>query len=446
MGLIDWTLLFIQISLLIFIIFSEILRKKQRNLFAIFVSATLLILVQGQAWWVFRQFETLKVTRLDVVINTFTLDNARTANYYYTICLLCFAFTVLLFRKLRWSKLKKTVSEVPKPRPSVAAYLFVGIWTMMMSGLLITQVGGLNSALTKPGQNVGGQTVFLLAIGIAKWPLILKIINRQKINIFDILLFSIAILITLFNSRFLTAFALLQLFVVINYCRKEISRKVIFLMIVPAIVIFFIFGLYRDFAYRFGTVGASEAASKFTSAVDEFSVLDWFYRDNVEGFTGVAGIINKQVRSGDFHYDFGVSEFVVFMDYIPNSIRNDPNGSFVGLSKYFEKTKPYSGSVVPSGFEQAFGHLGLSGMVIYSLFLGTLIPYFHYYARRYGLLRIVCLLLSVHLLNGVRASIFGSIMFFGVADLVMFGLYNLFLRRSSIKPVNAPKPADITPI
>ncbi|GAC1304802.1 MAG: hypothetical protein NVSMB24_12790 [Mucilaginibacter sp.] len=446
MALIDWILLLIQISLLVFIIVSEILRKKHRNLFAIFVSATLLILVQGQAWWVFKQFESLKVTRLDVVINTFTIDNAHTANCYYTICILCFAFAVILFRRLRWSKFKKQISAVPKAHSSVASYLFVGIWTLMMSALLIAQVGGINSAITKPGQNVGGQTVFLLAIGIAKWPLILKIINRQKINVFDLLLFSIAILITLFNSRFLTAFALLQLFVVINYCRKEISRKVIFMMIVPAIIIFFIFGLYRDFAYRFGTVGASEAASQFTRAGDEFNVLDWFYRDNVEGFTGVAGIINNREQNGDFQYDFGISEFAVFMDYIPNSIRNDPNGSFVGISKYFEKSKPYSGSVVPSGFEQAFGHLGLSGMVIYSLVLGTLIPYFHYNVRQHGLIRIVCLLLSVHLLSGVRASIFGSIMFFGVADLITFGLYNLFLRRNSVNPATASKPANITPI
>src|SRR5476651_525849 len=177
MGLIDWTLLFVQISLLIFIIVSEILRKKQRNLFAIFVSATLLILVQGQAWWVFKQFESLKVTRLDFVINTFTLANARTANYYYTICIVCFAFTVILFRKLRWSKSKRQVSEVPKNHSTAAGYLFVGIWTLMMSAALVAQVGGLDSAITKPGQNVGGQTVFLLGIGIAKWPLILKIIN-----------------------------------------------------------------------------------------------------------------------------------------------------------------------------------------------------------------------------------------------------------------------------
>lgn len=439
----DWLWLYFQIFILAYIAGRELLKRNNRNLFAILVPLTILILVQGQTWWVFKQFEITKQTQLQIVMNIFSLDIARTANIYLGMGVISYFFTFLIYKNLRPQiKTPTLLSSISLPKPTRSSYIFAGIWTFSIAILLINKVGGLESAINKPGQMIGGQTVFILAIGLAKWPLILKIIRKQKINIIDISFFIVAVLITLFNSRFLAVFALLQLWIALNYCRKEISPLKITLMTIPLLGILFVFGIYRDFAYKYGTIGF-EAAEIYSESSINFDALDWFYRYNVEGFTGLAGIINYKREAGGLEYDFGISEFSIFLNYIPNSIRNNPNLFFADISNFFKDIYPFSGSVVPSGIELSFGHFGLIGMLLYFSLLGFLTAYFHYQAKKIGSHQVTVLLLSVQLLSGVRGSIFGSIMFFGLADLITMWIYRIKFKTHKTKISNSSSLAKI---
>lgn len=327
------------------------------------------------------------------------------------------------------------------------AYLVAAAWTALSAYLLVTQVGGINLALTQPGRMIEGQTVYLLAVGLAKWPLLLKVATGVRPRLIDIAFWLIAVVITLFNSRFLTAFAVLQLIIVANYCWKELTRRALLLMVVPAVSIFLVFGLYRDYAFRFGTIGGSAAAQEFLSRPDEWNVGEWFYRTNVEGFTGVAGALTYQAEGNEFDYDFGVSEFEVFTKLIPNSVRNNPALPFKEIAEWLHEAYPYTGSVVPSGVELAYGHLSVLGILVYSAVLGILTRSFHTYARRRTRARLTALVLSVQLLNGVRASLFFAFLFFGLGDLVTLWLYRLFLAKPrSVKLPTTASPAPATQV
>ncbi len=430
---VDWAWLYLQVALLAGMAGREVLRRRDRNLFAILVPATMLVLVQFQGWWLLRQFETSGEQRLEHLYNSITLQMARRANLYIGLGVLCYVLAYALSRPRRELPLSAAGADAQTvaraERSTVLAYAVATVWTTLSAYLLVKQVGGINLALTEPGRMIEGQTVFLLAVGMAKWPLVMRIATTSRPRLLDIALWVIGVAITLFNSRFLTAFAVLQLLIVINYCWKELSRRSLLLMVVPAVSIFLVFGLYRDYAYRFGTVGGKAAAQEFLSRPDEWNVGEWFYRTNVEGFTGVAGALTYQADGHEFDYDFGVSELEVFTKLIPNSVRNNPALPFKELAEWSHNAYPYTGSVVPSGVEWAYGHLSVLGILLYSAVLGVLTRSFHVNARRPGRSRLNAIVLSVQLLNGVRASLFFALVFFGMGDLVTLWLYRLFLAR-----------------
>src|SRR5437870_13859744 len=76
---------------------SEIRRPRNRNLVAILVVATLLLLVQGQAWWIFTKLET--ASHVQQLFQLITADGARLANLYLALAVT--AFTVLYFAASR---------------------------------------------------------------------------------------------------------------------------------------------------------------------------------------------------------------------------------------------------------------------------------------------------------------------------------------------------------
>jgi hypothetical protein len=425
--ILDWAWLYLQIVLLAFIAFKEIRRVHGRNVYAILVPCTMLVLVQGQAWWMLRQFESNHEIAAEHLYNTIRLDMARLANFYIGLGVLAYLAAYLATRKRKSPEPIAYLAVATASDVYPLSYALVATWTALAGGLLIRQVGGLQLAVEQPGRLIAGQTVFLIAVGMSKWPLIYKIAANQKIKAIDIALWSVSVIVTLFNSRFMTAFAVLQLAIVVHYFRKELSRRALSAMVVPAIGIFLVFGLYRDYAFRFGTVGA-EAAQEFLARPDEWHVADWFYRTNVEGFTGLAGALTHQRDVGDFNYDFGVSELVVFTNLVPNALRNNPSLPFYSLSQFLQNTYPFTASVVPSGLESAYAHLGLPGILAYSALLGFLTNWFHRRAIAPGPKRLQAVVVSVQLLNGVRASLFFSLVFFGLGDLVMLWLYRLFLR------------------
>ncbi|MFZ5494499.1 MAG: hypothetical protein ACOZE5_04065 [Verrucomicrobiota bacterium] len=439
-----WILLVVQAAVLGGLILREFAKVRGRNLYVILVATAMLVLVQGQAWWVFAQFDRTGYDHIKIAYNAFGIESAKRANFYLTLATLCFAGCLLLADGIRWKKVRDVSWLKIRPQYSPFTYFLVGLWMTLATASLITRVGGIEVALTKPGQMVGGQTVWLLAVGLGKWPLIEKLTNRRPVSSLDVLFYGWALLVTLFNSRFLTAFAVLQLIVAINYCRKEVSRKTIMALTFPALAIFILFGIYRHIAHRIDVDAVDSVAHEVAADSRDFAVVDWFYGLNVEAFTGVAGVIDYEQKQGGLAHDYGISELAILTNYIPNHLRTNPDLVFYKWAQALKDAYPYTASVVPSGFELSYGHFGLAGMIVYAAILAMSTKAMHLWARARGGVQALGVLLGIQLLNGVRASLFGAMMFFGLADLVTFSIYRLLCLRTGRAAVAGPAPAMVS--
>lgn len=409
-----------QFLLLGAVLVYELLAPK-KNIFALLVVLAILLLVHGQAAWIFTEF--FKEGQLELVIGyhpiTWVSVKQANATYFWTTCAFVIGWAVLRAPARTYGKHQATRRGF---RFGWLGYTLISLWFLATAAALVVRVGGLEAAVTRPGQLIGGQTVLLLAVSVAKWPLLCRLLYCQKVRRMDVLLFSGTLLVILFNSRFLTCFAIMQVLLAIHYCRVEVKLRWLAAMAVPAVLILMAFGVYREFGHR----RARLADDPVTVQESKFDTLDWFYRFNVEAFAGVAGIIEQESVMGGLRHDYGLSETAVVLLYIPNSTRSDQGLPFDEWAKTLKGAFPYDRSVVPSGFELSYGHFGAVGMVGYGLLLGLLCSLFNRRARARGVSGIFYLIIGVQLLNGVRASLVGAIMFFGLADLLAFmAVYSL---------------------
>lgn len=421
-------IIIIQILILLGLIYRES-KKNQINFLLIFVVISYIILVQFQSLWLHFEFDDDVHSTITIVGNKFSYDTYFKTNILFFLAVVVFSITVVLTDKLRLYK--NSLNYRYDYFISFFAYFFVICWFLFFSVLLINKIGGIDSAVNNPGQMIEGQTVFILMLSLAKWPLLLKLNLRYKLNFIDFVLFFSYFILILFNSRFLASFAVVQLILVYHYRVKPIKIKNLVFVAIPFFFIFIIFGVYRDFSYRFETVGVIEASTQYDNVKDDFSITDWFFTGNVEAFTGTAGIIHFSDNNINFKIDYGLSEFSNLFNFIPNKLRNSPNSLIKELNTHFSSAYPYKGgSVVPSGLETSFGHLSYVGFFLYNIFIAFLPVFFHkgIIAKKNNFL---LLFLSVHLLNSVRASFFGAFIFFGTAEIITFFIFKSMLNKKS---------------
>lgn len=432
----DWSWLYFQVMVLGAIIIREFLRPRGRNLYAILIAGAMLVLVHGQAWWVLAQFES-GVDAIEHLEQTITLQGARLANFYIGLSVVCFGLTYLLF------PLRKRVTE-PRPTTTVSPpnsprmfYALVTIWTVVWAGVLLRYAGGFEAAVTKPGQSlVGGQTMALIMAGLGKLPLLRKTALGGKVVLLDLALFVLTLFLFLINSRFLTSFILLQLVVLVHYCRREVSRRSLLGLALALILILFVFGLYRDYTSRYEQVEVSELGHFLMTRTGEDSPVAWFYRKNVEGFTGLAGILTYEADQGGIVHDLGLSNLRVITRFIPSSLRNDPDLLFKTLDDFLRSLYPYAGSIVPSGMENAYAHFGVSGVLALGALLGYMARRFQLRMHNRTVDRLLIALISVHALQLIRGS-FLTALVFAFAEAIMLWVFRLMLTVS--RAVGAPK-------
>lgn len=235
----DWLLLYIQIALLIAMIAPQFVRRRNRNLYAMFIAGTMLILVQGQIWWMLDLFERGQ-TNITHLLQTIHIDAARRANVYVTFCIVAMfsVFTIL-------NIIRPKVNELPAARPLVIrtrensiALLLVIVWVSLNALLLLQLRGGIVGLITQPGALVPGQTLFLMALGVGKIPFLRRLAAGLRIRLVDIGLLVSSFVLILLNSRFLSAFILLQIVFIYHYCRRELSR---IMLVLPALLLVLIF-------------------------------------------------------------------------------------------------------------------------------------------------------------------------------------------------------------
>jgi len=408
--------------------------QPQRNLYLIIICATLLVLVQGQAWWILNQFQDGTTTTISHLYQTIDIESAKLANLYVGLCVVVFAITYWLISKSCKAEEQLKLLSLPKQRfwqgSTWRTNITVSVWVIVLAGALIALLGGFQEVVDRPGASIGGQTFLLIMIGMGKLPLLRKLLIKRKVSKFEILLFCLTFFIVLLNSRFSAAFIIIQLTIVFNYCYKQISRRLLLGSFVVFFSIFIVYGLYRDNAIL--NVG-STANERYGALIDRFdnseSPLDWFYRTNVEGFAGLAGILTYEKASSAFAHDYGISNVALIIQLLPNSIRKDKN--VLGeVGDLLDGLYPYlGGSVVPPGLEAAYAHFGVFGIILMGVILGYLAGYLHKIMLNPCKNRLQIALLSVQSFNLIRTMVRFAL-FFALGDLVVLNLYKLILKNS----------------
>lgn len=434
--ILDWICLFIQILILIVIVVRELIQSRNRNLYAIFISVTILILVQGQAFWILSQFEngTSDIVHLYQYVS---LESTKLANLYTGLFTVTLAITYACYTWLSRSKSKKSLLLKPdivvlkiEHNNSPLPDMVILTWVVLFGIILVLLLGGLQATIDNPGNSVGGQTVLLIAVSLGKIPLLNKLALKQRPKILDILIFGFTFLLTLINSRFLATFMLVQVMLIFNYCCKQIPRRWMITSSFIFIFIFIIYGLYRDNSVTNYGLDLFERLKGVSNRFDvgEESAIDWFYRTNVEGFVGLAGILTYENQVGGIKHDFGISNLTIFVQLIPNAIRNDQY-LVAPLANFLQYLYPYpkaKGSVVSPGLETAYAHFGLFGIIFLGFSLGYLAYFLHRMMLEQKQDRLLLGLLSIQSVNIVRTML-SNVLFFGLADWIILLVYRIIL-------------------
>lgn len=423
-GWLDWAILYAQILALAWIVVREVARPAGRNLFAILVSVILLVLVQGQAWWVFSRFNAYGGASMRHLLATISVEGARRANLYIGACTACFVVGLAPWRKRAAAPGSEATGEPP---PQRGVYLLATVWTLVTGYLLLKMLGGLSAAFSRPGQSIAGQTVLLIALGMGKLPPLHSLASGGRWRLRDVCLLGFTLLLLLVNSRMLAAFAVVQLAVVYNYRCREISRRSLVGLAASMAIIFLGFGLYRQYStFRRRVPGVPLAT--FAAQMGVQGAANWFYLYNVEGFAGVAGILSDENVYGPTRYDYGLSLLQTAFQFLPNSIRSDPSLPFAAESDYLLAQYPYAGSVVSPGMENAYGCWGLLGILSFGVALGVVTRAADERAAAHGGWQ-TCVL-SVYLFQFVRGT-FPAALFFLTSEWAMLRVYGWLLKATA---------------
>jgi hypothetical protein len=422
----DWLWLYMQVIALAAIALREMRRPRSRNLYAILMAGGLLVMVQGQAWWLFAQFEQSGLDTFQHLNQFISLDGARRANAYVGVAVL--ALTAV-YAITAWRNALGLPRQAEAPDRAIFSAphvtIVAGFVFVVAAAFVISLAGGPVELILHPGQSLArGLTMFLLIASVGKLPALDRLSVGVRPGFREIALFAATTAIVLLNSRFLAVFLLLQMTVIANYGYRELSRRLLFGAFAAVFAVLIVFGLYRD-------VLAKQQSGY--AAPDDYveprigAVTNWFYRSNIEGFVGLAGLLTFEDRKGPIAHDLGVSELRVLTQFLPFSIRTDPGLPFAGIATYLQGRYPYSGSVVSSGLENAYAHLGLPGVVGLGALLGWLATSLHVAMSNKTRRRLVVGIVSVHALQLVRGSFFNAL-FFGISELLIVAMLAVLVR------------------
>lgn len=398
------------------------------NLVLLIFQAALLVLVYGQIVWLLVEFQRGGFNRVDVGANIVRLSDLSVVSWFF----LGFQSVLSVFIEPALPRMSPT-HEARKYVPSdpmlflstsrEAALLFV--FGVIAPVLMIWNAGGL-IFFTKPGSMLGGQTLLLFLLGVLKWPLLLRIVNGNSLGIMPILGFFLYILFALFTSRFMTLFAIIQLIIASHYFRGRLNFRKLFVGGFSAFLIILVFGAFRDIASN-SQENELSLQFIFLELINFLPlVIDWFYTLNTEIIVGVCNVIFLEDNGADF--DYLISELTIFASLFPNSLKIDPNFYISDLLSFISDNKFPSSSVVASGFEIYFSGFGYFGIFLYAGFL----LFFVYYCEKSLVVRRnpTSIVLSVQAINGIRGSLLGVLLFFGLADYGAFLLTKVFIQKA----------------
>ena len=333
------------------------------------LTALMLALLNGQAWWVFSQFSDNQTSIIYHINKSISADGAKLANFYLGLSAIVLFIT---YRVLEKKSLKNEFNSTPllkgeKSVNAISNFILVS-WALFFSYIAFDVMGGVMEVISHPGQFMGnGATVFLVLVHLTRLQFLKSIAKNQKSQLVEGLLFVFVVIFQLFNGRGWMLFFVFQLLIIYNYCKKEITRKTAILFFLLFLFVIFIFGMYRHFTSLADPSTLNEYISVYSGSDNP---INWFYSTSVESFAGLAGILTYKETHSIFH-DFGISNLTFWMKLIPYQIRLDPTFPFVELNEFILNKYPYPDSITRSGYESLYAHFGIFGI----LSLGVLFPY-----------------------------------------------------------------------
>jgi hypothetical protein len=351
-----------------------VLRKEKGNLVSILFYSFLLFTVTGQNLYVLSVMEGGEIP-LNLFGHTISEQGFKIATLLVTLSIMIMAF-ISEYSEVQRPQQHLTSRRRYKVEKPLNPTYYVIVYTITLTAIawLIAVLGGIQALLFSPGQMVGGQVLPLILMQIAKFPITYKIINKLKIDRLDVWIFVPYIIVTMLNSRRQSIVPLLQLIIAYHYYCNRIKLSKLVFAAIPVFLIVFVYGFYRDFNNFY----TEYTWSNFLEFYDKNSFFESFYRLQVEGFSGLAGIISYDLTNS-ISYDFGLSNLKVIIQLLPYEIRNS---AFKDLAETVYNVYPYQGSVVPTGYEAAFANFGILGVLALSLLCGTLVNRMHLYLMR----------------------------------------------------------------
>jgi len=431
-NLFDYGWLLLHTSLLVSIGLREFLKPYGRNIYMFALTVAMLVLVNGQAWWVFSQFSDSQTSIIYHINKTISADGAKLANFYLGLSIIVLCVT---YRVMEKKAFKNEFNSTPllKGEKSVNAISnsILVLWALFFSYIAFDIMGGVSEVITHPGQFMGnGATVFLVLVHVARLQFLKSIAKNQQPQMVERLLFVFVIIFQLFNGRGWMLFFVFQLLIVYNYSKKEITRKTSVLFFLLFLFVIFIFGMYRHFTSLADPVTLNEYISYYFFSDNP---INWFYSTSLESFTGLAGILTYK----DTHlivHDFGISNLTFWMKLIPYQVRLDPTFPFVQLNQFILSMYPYPDSITKSGYESFYAHFGVFGI----LSLGFLFSYcankFHLGMISNNSNKFKIAIYSSYLLLLLYGNLF-FIFFYATTEtigLIIFWILNLISKQISI--------------
>ncbi|ALA26423.1 hypothetical protein AVI51_11190 [Piscirickettsia salmonis] len=367
------TINIVSLIIVFFLAFSD---YKKNNFIAVlyWVVLTFLVLIQG----IFISSDLLDVLNIQYLGNNITPEGHLLASFIVlaiiVVVFIMRSSTSAVSRANRVCTENNNIHIKDSLYFPIGYYIFQWFALFVLSVSMIYLVGGLHSWLASSRPGAEGGTVFLVLFGLFTYPLLLKLSSAYPFSIKknDILLYAFSVLIIASFSRILFLFHFVILVICLVYNKKSVNlkkyKKHFILSFLVFIIIFFVYGAYRDVLPQL-----PEGSRTFTAAINllvskpELSILSFqrLYHVGIEGMSGVSGVLSQTLRMGTVQLDFGMSLFTGFFHLIPGPLRSlmDP------LPDYIASMYWYHGSVVGGGLENIFVHFSFLGFILYPFIL-----------------------------------------------------------------------------
>ena len=342
--------------------------KKRMILYAL-LNTIFLFLVTGQAFQIQGDLETQRTVNY---LFNFISDVGFNQALWYVLGVSCVMLALAIVSRgyRRGSQPKPLYSFTPTRGFYVLLFMFL----CAVSLVLIFLVVGISDFLysTRPGFQTGS-TIFLVLLSLGLMPMLFKIMYKGRIGTGDVACFLLSFLITGAMGRLSAGFFLLMILLAVYYERgwadAPLTPRLIAGVLsfgLAAVIIFVVYGAIRG-SQAFVNGNSLGDIIAYLQEHPEKSVLslEWNYRFDVEGMSGIAGAFTQSLSDpNSVHHDYGASWLLQgAIQWWPGVLKPFANN----ISDLSAALNWYPYSIVATGVESFFMSFGWAAILIFPL-------------------------------------------------------------------------------